>query len=186
MTVKIMLENQVKSVAGRMRAWRVHAYGGLAELRLDNTRVPALRSTDDVLVKVHAASLNPLDVAMLGGYGARVLNALRRAESAAGAAELGELPLVPGRDFCGRVLRAGPAARLRVGERVWGVLPPHRPGALADYVLVKDRWAGRAPQALDEWQAGGALYAALTACSALRAAGVRAGGAGAAAGSEKR
>ncbi|XP_045496037.1 reticulon-4-interacting protein 1 homolog, mitochondrial-like [Colias croceus] len=174
-----MLESQVKSVASRMRAWRVHSYGGLAELQLDSARVPALRSTDDVLVKVHAASLNPLDVAMLGGYGSRVLNVLRRAESAAGAAELSELPLVPGRDFCGRVERAGPAARLRPGARVWGVLPPHRPGALADYVLVKDRWAGRAPQSLDEWQAGGALYAALTACSALRAAGVRVGAQGA-------
>lgn len=53
--------------AGRMAAWRAHAYArGAAELRLEAARVPALRAPDHVLVRVHAASINPLDVAMLG------------------------------------------------------------------------------------------------------------------------
>jgi hypothetical protein len=51
--------------AGRMAAWRTHAYGA-AELRLEAARVPPLRAPDHVLVRVHAASINPLDVAMLG------------------------------------------------------------------------------------------------------------------------
>lgn len=50
-----------------MAAWRAHAYGsGLAELQLEAARVPPLRAPDDVLVRVAAASINPLDVAMLG------------------------------------------------------------------------------------------------------------------------
>lgn len=48
-----------------MSAWRVHAYGR-GELRLEPARVPALRTPADVLVRVRAASLNPLDVAMMG------------------------------------------------------------------------------------------------------------------------
>lgn len=52
--------------AGRMRAWRLHAYGALPELRLQEARVPALRAPHDVLVRVRAASLNPIDVAMIG------------------------------------------------------------------------------------------------------------------------
>ncbi|XP_063827868.1 reticulon-4-interacting protein 1 homolog, mitochondrial [Ostrinia nubilalis] len=160
--------------AGRMAAWRAHAYGALDELRLEAARVPALRAPDDVLVRVAASSINPLDVAMLGGYGSRVLNALRSVEGAEGAEGV-EFPLVCGRDFAGTAVRCGPAARLRPGARVWGVLPPHRPGAHADYVLVRDRWAGLAPSTLDDLQAGGALYAALSASAALRAGGLRAG-----------
>ncbi|XP_050549337.1 LOW QUALITY PROTEIN: reticulon-4-interacting protein 1, mitochondrial-like [Spodoptera frugiperda] len=161
--------------AARMRAWRLHAYGAARDLRLEAARVPALRAPGDVLVRVRAASLNPIDVAMLAGYGARALNALRALE---GAADGVEFPLVPGRDFVGHVVRAGPDSRLRPGQRVWGVLPPHRQGCHADFVVVKDEWAGPAPAALSDAEAAGALYAALTACAALRAAGLGAGAAG--------
>lgn len=51
-----------------------------------------------------------------------------------------EFPLVPGRDFVGTVERAGPASRLRPGQRVWGVVPPYRQGSHAQYVVVKDQW----------------------------------------------
>lgn len=51
-----------------------------------------------------------------------------------------EFPLVVGRDFVGEVEAAGAHSRLRRGQRVWGVVPPHRAGAHAQYVLVKDRW----------------------------------------------
>ncbi|KAJ2944092.1 hypothetical protein O0L34_g18056 [Tuta absoluta] len=168
--------------AGRMRAWRVHAYGAPgAELRLDAARVPPLRAPDELLVKVHTASVNPLDVAMIGGYGRTVLNTLRSLEAVAGAGrgEEGgvEFPLVPGRDFVGEVSLAGAAARWAPGTRVWGVVPPHWPGSHAEYVVVKDRWAGPAPESLGA-AAGGALYAGLTATSLLRAAGLREGARG--------
>ncbi|CAH2091555.1 unnamed protein product [Euphydryas editha] len=155
--------------AGRMRAWRVHAYGR-GELRLEEARVPALRAPRDVLVRVRAASLNPIDVAMMGGYGARILNTLRKLEGGDV-----EFPLVLGRDFVGEVELAGAQSRLRRGDRVWGVVPPHRQGAHAQYVLAQDSLTGPAPRALSELQAGGALYAALTAAAALRAAGLPAG-----------
>ncbi|XP_022830070.1 reticulon-4-interacting protein 1, mitochondrial-like, partial [Spodoptera litura] len=161
--------------AARMRAWRLHAYGAARDLQLEAARVPALRAPSDVLVRVRAASLNPIDVAMLAGYGARALNVLRALE---GAGEGVEFPLVPGRDFVGHVERAGPDSRLRPGQRVWGVLPPHRQGCHADFVVVKDEWAGPAPAALSDAEAAGALYAALTACAALRAAGLGAAGPG--------
>ncbi|KAM3957715.1 reticulon-4-interacting protein 1, mitochondrial [Aphomia sociella] len=163
--------------AARMCAWRLHGYGALHELRLEAARVPALHAPDELLVRVHAASVNPLDVAMIGGYGARVLNALR----ALSGADSVEFPLVTGRDFVGVVERAGAAARLRRGQRVWGVVPPHWPGAHAHYVRVKERWAGAAPAALG-LAAGGALFAALSAGAALRAGGLRGARGAAAAG----
>lgn len=63
---RLALDGRAVPAAGRMRAWRVHAYGALAELRLDEARVPPLRAPDDVLVRVSAASINPIDVAMIG------------------------------------------------------------------------------------------------------------------------
>lgn len=116
------------------------------------------------------------------GYGVCVLGAMRGLEAVrgggAGAAGAGggvELPLVVGRDFAGLVLRAGPAARARAGQHVWGVLPPHWPGAHRQLLVVRDDWAGAAPQRLGGAAAGGALYAGLTACAALRGAGLRPG-----------
>lgn len=47
-----------------MQAWQIHSYNGLDELRLIKVRMPVLRSPTDVLVKVEAASVNPIDIAM--------------------------------------------------------------------------------------------------------------------------
>lgn len=154
-----------------MRALRLHAYGGPGELALEAARVPALRAPDEVLVRVRAAGLNPLDVAMTRGYGARVLAALRALDRIRGGEAELELPLVCGREFLGTVERAGPTARLRRGTRVWGVVPPYCSGAHAEYAVVRDAWLGAAPAALSDAACGGAPYAALTACAALRAAG---------------
>lgn len=50
----------------RMQAWQIHSYNGLEDLRLSNVRVPVITKPTDVLVKVEAASVNPIDVAMTG------------------------------------------------------------------------------------------------------------------------
>ncbi|GBP15825.1 Reticulon-4-interacting protein 1 homolog, mitochondrial [Eumeta japonica] len=171
---QIDVANRAKVTArDKMYAWQIHSYGELSELRLDEARVPSLRGPDEILVRVHASSINPLDIAMIGGYGSRIFNTLRTLEGV-GAKEGVEFPLVLGRDFCGVVERAGPDAvnRLSPGTLVWGVVPPHWPGAHAEYVVVKERWAGPAPRALSELEAGGALYAALTARAGLLVAGL--------------
>lgn len=50
-----------------MQAWQAFEYGGPDKLQLNTTaQSPIIRSPLDVLVKVHAASVNPLDVRMLG------------------------------------------------------------------------------------------------------------------------
>lgn len=54
-------------VGTKMQAWQSHQYGGIDQLRLSHaTRVPPLENPYDVLVAVHAASVNPIDVDMLG------------------------------------------------------------------------------------------------------------------------
>lgn len=48
----------------KMQAWQIHSYNGLEDLRLSNVTMPVIMQPTDVLVKVEAASVNPIDVAM--------------------------------------------------------------------------------------------------------------------------
>jgi len=48
----------------KMQAWQIHSYNGLSDLKLSNVRIPVLRQPTDVLVKVEAASVNSIDIAM--------------------------------------------------------------------------------------------------------------------------
>lgn len=51
----------------KMAAWQIHSYGGLEELQLSrSTRIPTIMNPNDVLIKVRASSINPIDLAMMG------------------------------------------------------------------------------------------------------------------------
>lgn len=52
----------------KIKSWQVHSYGGLDELQLTLSRRPIIRNPNDVIVKVTASSVNPIDVAMLCRY----------------------------------------------------------------------------------------------------------------------
>jgi len=50
-----------------MSAWQLHEYGGINQLKLSSTvPMPVICRPHDVLVRVHAASVNPVDVLMAG------------------------------------------------------------------------------------------------------------------------
>lgn len=64
----------------KSREWRIEKYGNLDELTLrENLRRPPIKEPTDVLVRVLASSVNPIDVAMVKGYGANFLNLARKA-----------------------------------------------------------------------------------------------------------
>ena len=52
----------------KMQAWQIHSYNGLEDLKLSNVRIPVIMQPRDVLVKIEAASVNPIDVAMTSKY----------------------------------------------------------------------------------------------------------------------
>jgi len=50
-----------------MSAWQLHAYGDINQLKVSNSvPLPIVCRPHDVLVRVHAASVNPVDVMMVG------------------------------------------------------------------------------------------------------------------------
>src|SRR5688572_31661126 len=90
----------------KMKAAVLHAYGGPEALRYEDIERPR-PGPGQVLVKVHAASVNPIDWKIRQGYLASFVQY--------------ELPMVPGVDLSGTVSELGPAVTgLTVGAEVFG------------------------------------------------------------------
>lgn len=118
----------------------------------------------DLLVRVHAVSVNPVDTKM------------RRASSADGTQ-----PRVLGWDAVGIVEAVGAQVRHhRAGDRVWYAGSIARAGSNAELQLVDERIAGRAPASLDDVAAAALPLTAITAWELLfdRLKVPRGGGAG--------
>lgn len=157
----------------RVWCWRAHQHGAAGkELNREQTREPRLNSPDDALVRVIATSVNPIDFAMINGYGSFVLKLLR---TMTGGGD--EFPLVVGRDVVG-VVERGP----RCGQTIWGSVPPQHSGAMSQLMLMKESWIGPAPTKAPSSQSAAIPFAGLTAASAARIGGMAIGERGASAG----
>ena len=143
-----------------MRAIRQDALGGPEVLYLGETEKPT-PSIGQVLVQVHAASVNPADV-------------MNRQTGIFG----GQPPFTLGWDVSGVVAEVGPGVTvLRPGDEVVGLLPfPRGAGAYAEYALAPTRALVRKPESLSHVEAAALPLAGLTAWQALvETAGVGAG-----------
>ena len=100
-----------------MNAWYTNEYGSNDVLEFGSQPLPRLRKATDVLVRVHSASVNPIDFRMRSGYGETLLNVWRKMENT------DEFPLILGRDFSGEVVKTGRMARrFTEGEQVCNLL----------------------------------------------------------------
>jgi NADPH:quinone reductase-like Zn-dependent oxidoreductase len=98
-----------------------------------------------VLVRVHAASLNPVDSFVVAGFLQSMLS----------------VPLTPGTDFAGEVVSVGAdVTHVKPGDAVYGMIPM-RGGAFAEYAIPKGHEVAHKPQALDYVQAAAVPLAAL-------------------------
>lgn len=140
-----------------MKAVRIHAYGGPDVLRLEEVERPELRP-EEILVRVHAAGVNPVDWKIREG----LLQA--------------PLPSIMGIDFSGVVESLGSEVReYRVGDAVFGQVADES-GGYAENALALASDVARKPEALDDVRAAALPVAALTAWQALfDAAGLEAG-----------
>jgi NADPH:quinone reductase-like Zn-dependent oxidoreductase len=138
----------------------VHCEYGTADvLRLEDVGKP-VPGDDEILVRVHAAGLNPLDWHEMRGtpYVMRLGSGLRKPKD-----------LRLGVDYAGTVEAVGAGVtRFKPGDEVFG----GRSGALAEYVVARaDRAVALKPPNLSFEQAGGVAIAATTALQGLRDAG---------------
>jgi NADPH:quinone reductase-like Zn-dependent oxidoreductase len=137
-----------------MKAVKVHEVGGPEVLKLEDTPIP-FPGKGEVLVEVHAASLNPTDVKLL-----------RTDSSYQHAADN---PLTPGFDLAGSVVELGENVKhIRIGDNVYGQAAVIRKGtgAFAEYAVAQEDAIARMP---DNISFTDAAAVPLAACSAYQA-----------------
>ena len=131
-----------------------------------NVNMKASTKTDlkptEVLVKVFAASVNPIDIEMTHGYGQIAVNFLRKAEN------VSEFPLILGRDCSGEIVAVGKQFhRLPVGTQVYCARWVVGQGTHAEYVIVKKNEISLKPKSLSHIEAASLAYVSCTAWNAL-------------------
>ena len=134
------------------KAVRIHRFGGPEVLQIEDVPVPAPQD-DEVVVWVHAASVNPVDYkTRTGGFPAVKEDAL---------------PVILGRDLSGTVELLGTRAHtLKKGDPIFAFIGTDR-GAYARYVLVKAVEMAVKPRNLDHVQAAAVPLAGMTAWQGL-------------------
>ena len=138
-----------------MRAVLASRYGGPDILELGERDDPKL-GPDSVLVRVEAASINPVDYKVVRGYLDGAFPTV--------------LPLVPGWDVAGEVVATGPAVtHVAPGQAVFGYARKDfiGEGTWAELVSVPARGIAPAPESIDAVQASCLPLAGLTAYQAL-------------------
>ncbi|MEU3459487.1 NADP-dependent oxidoreductase [Streptomyces sp. NPDC006733] len=146
-----------------MRAIRLHEHGGPEVLRYDEAPMPE-PGPGEVLVRVHAAGVNPPDWYLRGG----LTTMPGETESTV------RLPVIPGTDVSGVVAAvAADVDTFAVGDAVFGLLrfPSFHGSGYAEYVAAPAADLARKPPGLDHVHAAGAPMAGLTAWQFLIAAG---------------
>lgn len=136
-----------------MKALVFKRYGGLGELAFVDVVRPAPKA-DQVIVRVYAAGLNPLDNKVRSG---QVRPILRFAP-----------PATLGNDLAGVVVECGPSVtRFAPGDAVFASIDGLRMGALAEFAAVAEHAVSLKPAHLDFVEAASLPMVALTAYQAL-------------------
>ncbi|CAL9686164.1 unnamed protein product [Knipowitschia caucasica] len=150
-----------------MPAWVIDKYGANDVLRFTkNAAFPIINYPNEVIVKVCAAGLNPLDVSMRAGYGAATLSMKRDPLNIQTAGT--EFPLILGRDVSGIIMECGLDVKyFKERDEVWASVPPWKQGSLAEFVVLSGNEISHKPKSLSHVEAASLPYVANTAWSAL-------------------
>ena len=150
-----------------MRAITYSRYGGPDVLETTDLPTPKV-GPDSVLVRVRAASVNPVDWKVREGYLDQVMDAV--------------FPVVPGWDVAGVVERVGlDTPELQVGDEVYGYVRKDvvggevSGGTFAELVAAPVRTLARKPAAWSFEEAAAVPLAGLTAYQTIRRTGLAAG-----------
>ena len=132
-----------------MRAAFIEKNGGPEEIRVGDLPIPE-PGPGEVLVKVGASALNPIDLYLRSGAVPMPM----------------AFPYVVGCDLAGRVEKLGPGSRgFKVGDRVWGSNQGMmgRQGTASEYAVVAEEWLYLTPDTLTDREAAAMALVGITA-----------------------
>ncbi|MFT0182779.1 NADP-dependent oxidoreductase [Pseudomonas benzopyrenica] len=136
-----------------MKAFIIDRYGKREVGRIAEVPEPELLD-DDVLIQVHAASVNLLDVKIRNGEFKPILPY--------------RMPLVLGHDVAGTVVKVGPRVRrFKLGDEVYARPDDFRIGTFAEYIAVKEGSLAHKSANLSMEEAASIPLVALTAWQVL-------------------
>lgn len=134
-----------------MKAAYINHYGKLEQIQFGQQPKPTIQN-DEVLVKVHAVSINPLDLRMVEGEFKAILPV--------------NFPFILGNDLAGVVVEVGSEVRhFKVGDEVFAKTDGQ--GCFAEYTSLKETSLALKPSNLSMTQAAALPLVALTAWQAL-------------------
>jgi 2-desacetyl-2-hydroxyethyl bacteriochlorophyllide A dehydrogenase len=145
-----------------MKAVYYEKYGSVDVLQYGEQPKPEIRD-NEILVRVHAASINPIDWKIRGGMMLPITGL--------------NFPKIPGLDIAGIVAEVGKdVEEFLPGDRVFGMIDDYLGGAYAEYAVLPEKVTVHIPENLNYQQAAAVPLTALTALQALRDKGELAAG----------
>src|SRR5688572_26361405 len=139
------------TAADTMRAVRVDEFGDRSVLKIVTIDRPT-PGEGELLVRVHAAAVNPVDWKMRQGGGRMGM----------------KTPFTPGFDVSGVVESVGAGVtKFKAGDAIFAMLDLRRGGGYAEYAIVKESEAAMKPAKVSHVEAAAVPLAALTAWQAL-------------------
>ena len=134
-----------------MKAIYIERYGNIDGVQIGELPKPTLQP-DDVLIHIHAASINPLDLRVLEGEFKAILPV--------------KFPFILGNDLAGVVVEVGDRIKkFKIGDEVYA--KTDQTGAFAEYAVVKASALSLKPKNLSMQQAASLPLVALTSWQAL-------------------
>ena len=142
-----------QSTQPMMKAIVVHEYGGAEVLHYEEAPRPQ-PNDNEVLIRVLAASVNPVDAAIRSGKYAEYFHT--------------KLPLIPGMDAAGVIEKAGSKiTALKAGDPVYAFFTLREEGGYGEFALAKEGEVARKPSSITYEEAAAVPAAGSTAWQAL-------------------
>src|SRR6185437_9124189 len=139
--------------SGKMKAVRIHKYGGLETLVYENAPVPEV-GPSEVFIKVYAAGVNPVDWKIREGHMKDIISY--------------QFPLILGLDMAGVIVKVGSlVTRFKAGDAVFVRPDISQNGCYAEYAVAKASDVAFAPASIPLSQAAGIPLASQTAWMGL-------------------
>jgi len=131
-----------------MKAFTINQYGSDGKLQITEVAMPVI-TDNEILVEIHAASINQLDIKIKDGEFKRLIPY--------------KLPLVLGHDFAGVVKKVGSSvSRFQIGDEVFARAADFHIGAFAEYIAVNENDVALKPENISMEAAAAVPLVALT------------------------